>query len=177
MHNEEENIRKQLGNKKPQQGFKMPDNYFDTFSSKVKERIEADTAQPKGFAWAKLLRPAYSIPFTAVVLLVVSYLAFFTSPSTTTAAKAVKEEVITTGDLSVEVISEYLAQEVDLVGVDGELENEIMLLAYSPEETTTEPSVEIPVITNENEDTIQLSDSEIEEYLLETADDYLIESL
>lgn len=180
MHNEEENIRKKLGSKKPQDGFKVPANYFDTFSTKVKESIEANNATNKGFTLAKLLRPVYSIPLAVVVVLVAGYFIFFSAPATIAPpTKMAKTETITTEDLSAETIAAYLVEDVDLVGVDGDIEKELVLLAFEPEQAVTEPSYTTPTtpLTNGYDDTIQLSDKEIEEYLIETADDYLIESL
>lgn len=177
MHNEEENIRKKLGDKKPQAGFKMPDNYFDTFSSKVKEGIEANTVKPKGFVWINLLRPIYSIPVVAVILIVAGYFVFFitTEPS---GVELVSTETITTDDISTEDIAEYLAQNIDLIGSNSEADQDFMLLALATDETIEQETIIITEpLPDKKDSTIELTDDEIEDFLLNDIDEDLLESL
>lgn len=177
MHNEEENIRKKLGNKKPQEGFKMPDNYFNTFSSKVKESIEADTVKQKGFAWSTLLRPAYSFPAAALVIFIAVYFVFFNTEKVvvndTQTATAT-----TTEDIPTEEIVEYLAQNVDLVGLNTETEQDFMLLALNEEIIEEEETIIITEpLPDKKDSTLELTDKEIEEFLLNDIDDDLLEIL
>ncbi len=178
MHNEEENIRKQVGNKKPQSGFQLPDNYFNTFSSKVKESIEVKTTRPKGFAWGGLLRPVYSVPFVAVVLLVAGYFSFF-NPATTHIEAKTTAKTITTDDISIEAIEEYLAQGIDLIGVDSDIEEDFILLALTPNEvleTNTTTKIVLPLL-NTKDTIIELTDKEIEDYLFDNIDEDLLEDI
>lgn len=177
MHNEEENIRKRLGNKKPQDGFKTPDNYFDTFSSKVKEGIEAETTKPKGFEWASFLRPIYSIPVAAVILLATGYFVLFNSTQPIEVQTAVTETT-STDDISTEDIVEYLAQNVDLVGVNSEAEQDFMLLALTNDEIVEEETTTIiEPLPDKKDSTINLTDKEIEDFLLNDINDDLFEIL
>lgn len=182
MQHEEENIRKQLGNRNPEKGFNVPDGYFDTFSSKVKDQIASKQATHKGFTWGRLLRPVYSIPVAAAIVLLTGYFVFFNSPDVLHPIETVaKANVATTDDIPTETIEEYLAQEVSLVGMEDEIDKDLLALAYAPDEVTTETQEETktvePVLTDSKDSAIELSDDEIEEYLMNTYEDDFLESL
>ena len=177
MHSEEENIRKKLGNNKPQQGFKLPDNYFDTFSSKVKEGIKANTAKPKGVTWANLLCPVYSIPVAAMVIFVTAYFVFFTTDKVEV-TETQTATIVTTEDIPTDDIVEYLAQNVDLVGLNTQTDQDFMLLALNDEEETAEETITITEpLPDKKDSTLELTDKEIEEFLLNDIDDDLFEIL
>ena len=173
MNANEKHIRNLAGDKKPEENFKVPLGYFDSFSSQVKKRIEA---QPqKGFSWMQLLRPVYSVPVAATIVLVVGYFVFFNPKPTTTQPQTANNTAVDTATLSAANIEEYLVQDVSLIGIDEEISQDLFALAFDGDTDT-----EIPITTKQetnNDTATQPSDDEIEEYLLYSVDETLIESL
>lgn len=176
MNANEKHIRNLTGDKKPEENFKVPTGYFDSFSSQVKSRIEA---QPqKGFSWGQLLRPVYSVPVAAAIVLLAGYFVFFNQPSTTTSTQTASVVTTDTADITTANIEEYLAQDVSLIGIDEEISQDLFALAFDNADTETETTT--PITTKQPvgvDTTTQPNDDEIEEYLLYSIDETLIESL
>ncbi len=175
MNANEKHIRNLTGDKKPEDNFKVPTGYFDSFSSQVKNRIEA---QPqRGFSWEQLLRPVYSIPIAAAIVLLVGYFVFFSQNPTATQPQTASNAAIDTTGLSTASIEEYLLQDVSLIGIDEEVSQDLFALVFDSDteaETTSPATTKQP---NSKDTATQPSDDEIEEYLLYSIDETLIESL
>lgn len=173
MNANEKHIRKLTGDTNPEENFKVPAGYFDSFSSQVKKRIEAQPA--KGFSWSQLLRPAYSVPVAATIVLVVGYFVFFNQNNTTTQPQTASKVATDTAMLTADAIEEYLVQDVNLIGIDEEISQDLFALAFENSTETTVPSTTTQ--PNNADTSLQPTDEEIEEYLLYSADESLIENL
>lgn len=173
MNANEKHIRKLTGDTNPEENFKVPAGYFDSFSSQVKKRIEAQPA--KGFSWSQLLRPAYSVPVAATIVLVVGYFVFFNQNNTTTQPQTASKVATDTAMLTADAIEEYLVQDVNLIGIDEEISQDLFALAFDGDtDIETSTTAQQP---NSKDTATQPSDDEIEEYLLYSADESLIENL
>lgn len=178
MEPNDEHIRKLTGSSKPEENFKVPQGYFDTFSSTVKEKIESRSQHKKAPFYSVFLRPAFSIPVAAVIVLVAGYFVFFSSPTPEQPA-LVTAEMQDTLDISEEAIEEYLANDIELVGVDETLDEDI--LVYVLEADDDKVSVETVDSKGRSgvikDSAAELDAEDIEEYLLEHADETLFENL
>lgn len=175
MNANEKHIRKLTGDKNLEENYKVPNGYFDNFSSQVKNRIEA--LPQKGFRFEQLLRPVYSIPVAAAIILLAGYFVFFSQNNTTIPPQTAIAAPNDTDTLSAAAIEEYLVQDVSLIGIDEEISQDLFALAFDVDFETENTT---PVSTKQapNTDTSsQPSDEEIEEYLLYSIDESLIESL
>lgn len=164
MEPNDDKIRQLAGNPNPEDNFKVPGGYFDTFSSRLKERIEARKPVQRQPVWKWLLRPALTLPVAAMVIGVVAYFAFFNTPSTIQPAGSSKMVAAAPDTVvSDSTIIEYLADEMEV----EELED--IVLAYAEEETVAVPA-------SANSEPV-LNEKEIEEYLINNADEALLENL
>jgi hypothetical protein len=178
MEPNDEHIRKLTGNKNPEENYKMPDGYFDTFSSAVKEKIDARSQPKKASAFGWLLRPAFSIPAVAVVLAAVGYFVFFTAPTNDTQMANVPATVVDSTEITIEEMEQYFAYDVELVGVEDEIDRDLLVYALdldeeTPVQTTTEPAAPKTKTDTAHEP----SDEDIEEYLINNADEIFFENL
>jgi hypothetical protein len=178
MEPNDEHIRKLTGNSKPEENFKVPQSYFDTFSSTVKEKIETKSQPKKAPFYSVFLRPVFSIPVAAAIVLLAGYFVFFSS-TTPEQPTPVTAEMQDTSDISEEAIEEYLASDIELVGVDEALDEDI--LVYVLEADDDKVSVETVDSKGRSgvikDSAAELDAEDIEEYLLEHADETLFENL
>ncbi|KAB2913777.1 MAG: hypothetical protein F9K23_16170 [Bacteroidetes bacterium] len=178
MEPNDEHIRKLTGNSKPEENFKVPQGYFEAFSSTVKEKIESRSQPKKAPFYSVFLRPVFSIPVAAIIVIVAGYFVFFSSP-TPEQPVLVTAEMQDTLDISEEAIEEYLANDIELVGVDETLDEDI--LVYVLEADDDKVSVETVDSKGRSgvikDSAAELDAEDIEEYLLEHADETLFENL
>lgn len=161
----------------PEENFKVPERYFDTFSSRVQDKIAArKTKTEKGFSWLAVLKPVYTIPAVVILLAVGAFFLFRPQTTVTTGAVATIDTANTTADtLTEEAVISYLAAETDLAELEDELGDEILVYA---EQVTDPAKAASAVYTSTSEEGIpSLTDEEIEEYLLENFDETIIENL
>jgi hypothetical protein len=178
MEPNDEHIRKLTGNSNPEENYKVPQGYFDTFSSTVKERIEARSQPEKAPFYSVFLRPVFTIPTAAMIVFVVGYFVFFSTPTPQQSALQTAE-VQDTVDISEEAIEEYLAGDIELVGVDGALDEDILVYVLE----TDEDKISVETLDGKGRSGVikdsaaELDAEDIEEYLLEHADETLFENL
>lgn len=178
MEPNDEHIRKLMGNSNPEENYKVPQGYFDTFSSTVKKKIEARSQPKKAPFYRAFLRPAFSIPVAAVIVITAGYFVFFSSPAPE-GAELLASESQDTLEISEEAIEEYLANDIALVGADGGLDEDILVYALD----TEEDKVSVETIDSKGRSGVikdsaaELDAEDIEEYLLEHADETLFENL
>ena len=61
MIEENENIEQRLERLKSERVFRVPENYFDNFSERLKTRIEAESKPVPRFSWLIYLKPALGV--------------------------------------------------------------------------------------------------------------------
>lgn len=178
METNEEHIRKLTGNKKPEENYPMPDGYFDTFSSVVKEKIDARSQPKKASAFGWLLRPAFSIPTLAVVLVTVGYFVFFSTPTTNGPLANGPATVADSTDITIEEMEQYFAYEVELVGIEDDIDQDLLVYAMDLEEETPVQTTKENAAPKTKPDTAnEPTDEDIEEYLINNADEIFFENL
>jgi hypothetical protein len=179
METNDEHIRKLTGNRNPEENYKMPDGYFDNFSSTVKEKIDARHKPQKAPVFARLLRPVYAIPALSLVVVAVSYFAFFSKPTTNGSLANGPATVADSTDITIEEMEQYFASNIALVGIEDDIDQDLMVYALDLNE-------EIPAQTQKQEGaapitkpdtTTDPSDEDIEEYLINNADEIFFENL
>ncbi|HYG17201.1 MAG TPA: hypothetical protein VEC12_15700 [Bacteroidia bacterium] len=160
----------------PEENFKVPEKYFDTFSSRVKDEIAARKAAPvNGFSWQAFLRPVYTVPVAIVMLVVAGYFILRQPAEVTPGSELVMTDTAVTDDtLTEEAVIDYLAAETDLAELEDELGDEILVYAQQ----VADPSAVTTLNANYIDEGIpSLTDEEIEEYLLDNFDETIIENL
>lgn len=166
MEHNDEHIRKHVGNTHPQENYKVPTGYFDSFSAKVKQRIE--TQPKKGFSLGHVLRPVYTIPAAAAIAIIAGYFMFFAPVANVQPTQTAVAEDTTA--IPPALIQEYLAQDVSLLGVEDEAEQDFLALAYNID-TEEAPATTAKMPQNSNDSSLGIPQQEIEEYLLYTDED------
>lgn len=174
METNDENLRKLTGGQKPEENFKMPEGYFDTFSSRVKEKIEArQVVKQKTYWYQWLLKPAVGISVASVALIVGGYFVFFAPKGNTTTIASNQPNTTETVDSAyAKSAEEYLTQEISWQELEDLADEDILAVSFEDEEKEAKqnPKPSIENLTEKDK-------KEIEEYLLENADEILYENL
>lgn len=173
METNDENLRKLTGKQNLEENFKMPDGYFDSFSSRVKEKIDARQAVTQKTYWYHwLLKPAVGFSLASVVLIVGGYFVFFSPEKdlTTTASNQPNAtEIVDTA--FAKSAEEYLTQEISWQELEDLAEDDLIAVSFEDEPVVKQPQKGSIESLTENDK------NEIEEYLLENADEILYENL
>src|SRR5215212_4545961 len=133
----------------PEENFKVPGKYFDTFSSKVQDKIAArKCALVKGFNWQSLLRPVYTVPVAVAMLVIAGYFLFRQPATVAPDSELVMKDTVTEDTLTEEAVISYLVAETDLAELEEELGDEVLVYA----EQVVDPSKAAEAVTVDNTD-------------------------